>query len=101
MALPLIFSDDLLLLHDSVRSTRIILYCSQSPQSCFLCLGHALDACDIEPLVGTVTAQRLQGFSAVQIPDPDRPIIPATSQQATIGTPLERPDGPLVSLALL
>src|SRR5258708_30257613 len=70
----------------------------QGTQRGLLRLGQAPDARDIEPLLPPVTPQCLQQIAALEIPDVDDTIIPATGQPAPIGTHLERLHGPLMRL---
>src|SRR5579859_316783 len=68
----------------------------QRSQRCLLRLGHPPDSCNIEPLVRAISPQCAQMFAALQLPDVDRAIVPATGERAAIGTHLERLDCPLV-----
>ena len=52
----------------------------------FLCVGQALDAGDVAPLIGTIAAQRLHVLAALHLPDLDGSIIAAASEEATVGT---------------
>src|SRR5947209_20553568 len=61
--------------------------CSERSQ---LGLGQALDACDIQSLIGPVTAQCAAMLSALHVPQHDSPVLPATGQRTSIGTHLER-----------
>src|SRR5260221_8746595 len=71
----------------------------QGTQRGLLRLGQAPDARDIEALVGPVTPQRLQQIAALEIPDVDDTIIPATGEPAAIRAALERLDRPLMRLS--
>src|SRR5258708_6357710 len=71
----------------------------QGTQRGLLRLGQAPDARDIEALVGPVTPQRLQQLAALEIPDVDDTIIPATGEPAAIRAALERLDRPLMRLS--
>src|SRR5258708_11667084 len=64
-----------------------------------LCLGQSLDPGDIESLVGSVTPQCPQLLPALEVPQDDGPVIPATGQPAPIGTSPERTDRPLMRLS--
>src|SRR5437588_6720556 len=68
----------------------------QGPQGGDLGLGQALDARDIEPLIGPVTSQRAQGFATLELPDVDGSVIATTGQQLPIGTLPEREDRSLM-----
>src|SRR5947209_10611731 len=59
-------------------SGRRTFNCPQGTQCGLLRLGQAPDGRDIEALVGPVTPQPLQQIAAVEIPDVDDTIIPAT-----------------------
>jgi hypothetical protein len=61
-------------------------------------LGQALDAPDIEPLIGSVKAQRAQMVATLGVPEPDRSVLPATGEPAAIGTHFECPHHPLMGL---
>ena len=74
---------------------------SQRSQRGFLRLGESLRRGDIEPFVGTVTPQRPQMFAALEIPDVDGPVVPATGEPAPIGTQLQRLHRPLMRPAHL
>src|SRR5260370_27323915 len=74
----------------------LVLHCPQRTQRGLLRLGQAPDARDIEALVGPVASQRAERLATLQVPERDGPIIPATGQNAPIGTHLERLDGPLM-----
>jgi hypothetical protein len=52
-----------------------------------LCLGKTEDARDIESLVGSIPPQRLQRLAALEVPEPDDPVIAATGESASIGAP--------------
>src|SRR3989442_15703793 len=75
---------------------NLVLHCPQGTQRGLLRLGQAPDARDIEALVGPVAAQCAAMLTALQGPERDGPIIPATGQNAPIGTHLERLDCPLM-----
>src|SRR5712692_3116523 len=76
-----------------------ILNSPQGPQGGDLGLGQALDARDIEPLIGPVTAQGAQMRATLEIPEHDSAVIPATGQPAAIGTHLDRVYGALMRLS--
>src|SRR2546429_5378965 len=78
---------------------RLVLHGPQGAQRRLLGLGQTPDARDVEPLVGSVTAQGAQGFAAVHIPEPDGPIIAATGEPAPIGTDLEGLHCPLMGFS--
>src|SRR5258708_15861784 len=67
---------------------RSALNCTQHAQRRLLRLGQAPDPCDIEALVGSVASQRAEGLATLQVPERDGPVIPATSQPASIRTHL-------------
>src|SRR5436853_7934734 len=71
----------------------------QGAQRCLLRLGQSSDPRDIEALVGPVTPQRLQQIAAMEIPDVDDTIIPATGEPAAIRAALERLDRSLMRLS--
>src|SRR5438105_843922 len=62
-------------------------------------MGHASDPGNIEPLVGAVSPQGAQMVAALEIPDVDSAIVPATGERAAIGTHFERLDCSLVRQA--
>src|SRR3989440_6243441 len=62
-------------------------------------MGHAPDPCNVEPLVRPVSPQCAKMLAALQIPDVDSAIVPATGERAAIGTHLEGLDCPLVRQA--
>jgi hypothetical protein len=68
----------------------------QSSQRGDLGLSQSSDACDIEPLVGSVVSQCQQMLVTGQIPDLDGSIIPTASQLSPVGTDPEGLDCPLV-----
>src|SRR2546430_12739819 len=72
----------------------------QGPQPHLLRFGEPPDAGDIEPLIGPVAAQGTQQFAALEVPEPDGPVIAATGQEATIGTHLEGLHRPLMGFSL-
>jgi hypothetical protein len=65
-----------------------------------LCLGETPDARDSEALIGSIPPQRVQRLAALEVPEPDGPVIPATGQPAPIGTHLERLHGSLMRLSI-
>src|SRR5260221_284213 len=71
----------------------------QGPQVPLLPLSQAPNPSDIDSFVGAVASQRTQRLAPLEVPQRDGPIIPATGQQAPIGTAPERPDRPLMRLA--
>src|SRR5258708_20600608 len=71
----------------------------QGTQRGLLRLGQAPDARDIEALVGPVTPQRLQQIAALELPDVDDTIIPATCEPAAIRPAADRLDRPLMRLS--
>src|SRR5258706_5309846 len=71
----------------------------QRAQRGLLRLRQSLHPADIEALVGPVAAQRAQRLATLEVPQRDGPVIPATGQQAPIGTAPERPDRTLMGLA--
>src|SRR3989442_1404244 len=75
-----------------------VLHCPQRTQRCLLRLSQALDPSNIEALVGPVAPQRPHMLAALEIPDVDGPVLPATGQPAAIGTHLERMHRPLMGL---
>src|SRR5260370_41591675 len=64
-----------------------------------LCVREASDARDIEPLIGPVTTQRAEQLAALEVPEPDGPVIAATGQSAPIRTHLEGLHRPQMCLA--
>src|SRR5437588_1617281 len=70
----------------------------QSPQGGDLGLGQALDARDIEPLIGSVTAQSAHMLATLKAPEPDRSVLPAAGEPAAVGTHFERPHRSLMGL---
>src|SRR6266516_8153921 len=76
-----------------------ILHGPQGPQGGDLGLGQASDARDSEPLVGPVAAQRAQSMATLEVPEPDRSVIPATGDSFAIGTDLERLHDPLMGFS--
>src|SRR6266702_2609774 len=81
----------------AVRS--LVLHCPQRSERSQLRLGQAPDARDIQSLVGAVAAQRAERLAALQVPERDGPVIPATGQRAPIGTHLERVHRPLMGFS--
>src|SRR5437588_11298082 len=78
---------------------RLILHSPQGTQGGDLGLGQALDARDIEALVGAIAAQGAQMLATLEIPDHDSPVIPATGQLDAIGTHFDRVYRPLMRLS--
>src|SRR6266566_7757885 len=74
---------------------------SQRAQRCLLCFGEPPDAHDIEALVGAIPPQGAQMLATREVPDGDSAIVPATGEQAAIGTRFEGLDCSLVGLARL
>src|SRR6266496_1876614 len=74
----------------------LVLHCPQRSERSQLGLGQALSPCDIEALVGSVAAQCAAMLTALQVPERDSPVVPATGQRAAIGTHLERLHHPLM-----
>src|SRR5438477_5070485 len=70
----------------------------QGTQSGDLGLGQALDARDIEPLIGSITTHGSQVFAALHIPEPGRSVLPAAGEPAAVGTHFERPHRSLMGL---
>src|SRR6266516_7734302 len=68
----------------------------QGPQGGDLGLGQALDARDIEPLIGSVTAQSAHMLATLKVPEPDRSVLPAAGEPAAVGTHFERPHRSLI-----
>src|SRR2546430_13257757 len=73
-----------------------ILHGPQGTQGGDLGLGQALDARDIEPLIGPVTAKRAHMLATLELPDVDGSVIATTGQQLPIGTLPEREDRSLM-----
>src|SRR2546425_8702414 len=71
----------------------------QRAQRCLLRLGQSPDPGDSESLVGSVTPQSSQLLAALQVPQGDGPVIPATGQPEAIGAPPDRTDRPLMRLS--
>ena len=82
-----------------VGTLRSALNRPQRSQAGSLRLGQSPDPCDIEPLIGSVTPQRAQVRAALQLPDVESIVIPATGQQAAIRAQLERLDRALMCLS--
>src|SRR4051794_34166385 len=57
---------------------------AEGEQGRFLRLVQPLGSTDVEPFVRSVAAQHLQEGAAVQIPDPDRPVITAAGYFSAI-----------------
>src|SRR2546423_15295307 len=55
-----------------------------------------MDARDIEPLIGPVTAKRAHMLATLELPDVDGPVIATTGKQLPIGTLPEREDRSLM-----
>src|SRR5436190_18832916 len=70
----------------------------QGTQGGDLGLGQALDARDIEPLIGSVTAQRAHKLATLKAPEPDRSVLPAAGEHSAVGTHFERPHRSLMGL---
>src|SRR5258708_4621284 len=68
-------------------SGRRTLNRAQRSQRRLLRLGQSPDPGDIESLVGSVTPQCLHLLAALEVPQGDGPVIPATGQPAPIGAP--------------
>src|SRR5258708_4129291 len=79
--------------------SSLVLHGPQGAQRCLLRLGHAPDARDIEALIGPVATQRAQQLAALEVPEPDGPVIAATCQSAPIRTHLEGLHRPQMGLA--
>src|SRR5437868_5648353 len=75
--------------------------CSQRAQRRLLCFGEPPDARDSETLVGAIPPQGAQMLDTREVPDGDSAIVPATGEQAAIGTRFEGLDCSLVRLARL
>src|SRR6266849_10465816 len=70
----------------------------QGTQGGDLGLGQALDARDIEPLIGSITAQSAHMLATLKAPEPDRSVLPAAGEPAAVGTHFERPHRSLMGL---
>src|SRR5712692_6300134 len=77
---------------------RLVLHGPQRPQCGLLRLGQPSNPCDIQALIGPVAAQGAQQLGALQVPEPDGPVIAATGQPVPVGTHLERLDCPRMRL---
>src|SRR5713101_626315 len=80
-------------------SHRSALNRTQREQRCLLRLGQSPDPVDSKSLVGSVTPQSPQLLPALEVPQVNGPVIPATGQPAAIGTSPERTDRPLMRLS--
>src|SRR5713101_8972451 len=86
----MLLQKDLCLLRHRSGGKCDLLDRSQRSQRGSLCVCQALHPADIEALVRPVTPQRPQMFAALEIPDVDGPVVPATGEPAPIGTHLQR-----------
>ncbi len=77
-------------MHSSLLTNICLLNRPHHPQRQLLCVGQALDAGDVEPLIWAIAAQRLHIFTAVQPPNLDGSIVPAASEETTIRTGSQR-----------
>src|SRR5260370_11856045 len=80
-------------------SHRSALNRAQREQRCLLRFCQPPDLGDSKSLVRSVTPQRPQLLPALDVPQGDGPVIPATGQPAPIGTSPERTDRPLMRLS--
>ena len=68
---------------------RLVLHGPQRPQCGLLRLGQPSNPCDIQALIGPVPPQRSQMLAALDIPDVDDAIIPATGEPRAIRAAFE------------
>jgi len=76
--------------HSSLLANICLLNRAHHPQRQLLRVRQSLDTRDIEPLVGTVAPQGRYILAACEVPNPDRPIIPAAGEEATVRTGAQR-----------
>src|SRR6266700_3086146 len=80
-------------------AARLVLNGPQRSQCRDPGLGQPLHPCNVEPFVGSVATQCAQQLSALEVPDVDGVVIPATGQQMPIGAYPKRLDCSVMSLA--